>query len=76
MTCTYCRKWAAPERTVVGPSQEPFCSGECRNAWIWFSQELPTPVVSEAMLRASRVAQTEYLRRVQHVCHVTVHRKK
>jgi hypothetical protein len=65
MTCQQCRKWILEERAVVGPSQEPFCSGECRNQWIWYSQTQPTGEVSEAMLRASRVAQTEYLRRLK-----------
>lgn len=65
MNCQQCRKYVEPEQTIVGPNHEPFCSGECRNAWIWYSQKEPSPVVSEAMLYASRVAQTEHLRRIK-----------
>jgi len=72
MTCPICHHWFLEERAVVGPSQEPFCSGECRNEWIWRSQSHPTPEISEAMLRASRVAQGEYMRRLHEQQHVTV----
>jgi hypothetical protein len=68
MICTRCRRPVPEERAVVGPGQEPFCTGECRNAWIWYSQAEPAVAPSRALLRASRAAQTEYLRRLQ-ACH-------
>jgi hypothetical protein len=64
MTCSYCRHWVLEERAVVGPSQQPFCTPECRNAWIWYSQTCPTPEASKVLLRASRAAQATYLRTV------------
>jgi len=65
--CTYCQQLVLDTQVITGPHEQPFCSGKCRDIWIWRSLEQPSKEAFDATLVQARAAQLEYFRKLRDI---------